>query len=34
LALPFGATRAPQEHTMLRVAHSILSIRPHAVQAT
>jgi hypothetical protein len=27
-----GATRAPHEQTMLRVAHSIFSRRPHAAQ--
>ena len=27
-----GATRAPQEQTMLRVFHSILSSRPQAAQ--
>jgi len=26
--------RAPHAQTMLRVAHAILSSRPHAVQAT
>ena len=31
-SLGVGATRAPHEQTMLRVAHSILSSRPHALQ--
>jgi hypothetical protein len=31
-SLGVGATRAPHEQTMLRVAHSILSSRPQAAQ--